>query len=304
MSVEAMMWAFRQPVPAGAKVVLLAVANNSNKNGENAYPSLKWLEENCVPMGKRMIQRQLRWLEKAKLISIVSRHTDSGRQTSNLYLLHMTTTYCGEGVRNDTLPKNVENNVEGVGNDRGRVSEMSPSRVTQLCHGEGDTAMTPPDKNLDPVSDPKEGIAGGEAASPRRLAKSASTWEGYRKGYHKRYGIDPVRDARVNVDLCKLVDRLGSDEAPAVAEFYLGLEKPLYMQAGHPTTLLLRDYQALRTQFKTRQIRAPVVGPKAFQPAPPVEKTMTDCPPDAAAALSKILGREAFSFSADRKGAA
>ncbi|OQW32890.1 MAG: hypothetical protein A4E19_05935 [Nitrospira sp. SG-bin1] len=298
------MWAFRQPVPAGPKVVLLAVANNANKNGENAYPSLKLLEENCAPMGKRMIQRYLRWLEQAKLVSIVPRHTDSGRQTSNCYLLHMTTTYCGEGVRNDALPQKAKSNMDHVGNDMGRVSRVTPSRVTQLCQGEGVIAMTPSDKNLDPVSEPKERIAGDEGTSLRRLAKSAATWEGYRKGYYKRYGIDPVRDARMNVDLCRLVDCLGSEEAPAVAEFYVSLEKPLYLQAGHPTTLLLRDYQVLRTQWKTRVIRAPVVGPKAFQPAPPVEKTLAECPPEAAAALSKILGRDAFSFSTDRKGSA
>ncbi len=137
---------------------------------------------------------------------------------------------------------------------------------------------------------------------PRHVAKSVGTWEGYRKGYRKRYGVDPVRDARVNADLCKLVDRLG-EESGSVAEFYVELDRPLYVQAGHPTNLLVRDYQALRTQWKMGAIRAPLVGPKSFQPVPRVEKSPDKCPPEAAAALSKILGREAFSFSGDSKEA-
>lgn len=285
MSVQAMTWAFQQAIPPAPKIVLLALADNANKHSGIAFPGVELLVEYCAPMKKRTIQNHLRWLaHAAKLITVTPHFTESGRQTSNSYTLHLTTTYCGEGAESCM----------------GRVQKAAPRRVQELLHGEGATVLASSDKNLDPVVDPLERTCRESRSARRRAAVSSATWDGYRRGYHKRYGVDPVRDARVNVDLYKLVDRLGSDEAPSVAEFYVSLDRPLYVQAGHPTSLLLRDYQALRMQWKTRPIRAPVVGPPAFHRVPSVaDMPVSDCPADAAAALSKILGREAFNFPAE-----
>lgn len=142
---------------------------------------------------------------------------------------------------------------------------------------------------------------GGRTAT---LPLSQPTWNAYSEAYEKRHGVAPVRNKKTNALLCQLVERLGAAEAPLVAEFYLRVDTPLYVTARHPPNLLLRDCESLRTQWKAGPLRVPLVGPKAFQPAPNIENPPAECPPEAAAALSKILGREAFSFSADRKGAA
>lgn len=80
---------------------------------------------------------------------------------------------------------------------------------------------------------------------------SVLTWEAYSNGYRKRYGVDPVRNQSVNSQLKQLVLRLGSDEAPQVATFYLTHNNPLYVSARHPANLLLRDCEGLRTQWAT-----------------------------------------------------
>jgi hypothetical protein len=63
--------------------------------------------------------------------------------------------------------------------------------------------------------------------------------------------VEPVRNSKTNAHLCQLVDRLGAEEAPQVAAFFLTHNKPLYVAARHPTNLLVQDAEGLRTQWAT-----------------------------------------------------
>jgi hypothetical protein len=77
------------------------------------------------------------------------------------------------------------------------------------------------------------------------------TWTYYSVAYEKRYGVAPVRNAKVNSVLKQLVARLGADEAPAVAAFYVTHQGALYVRGKHPVELLLRDAEGLRTEWAT-----------------------------------------------------
>jgi len=79
------------------------------------------------------------------------------------------------------------------------------------------------------------------------------TWERYAAAYKRRYNVDPVRNAQTNGQLANLVARLGKDEAPAVAEFYVQHNNRLYVAALHTVMLLLRDAESLRTQWARGQ---------------------------------------------------
>lgn len=81
--------------------------------------------------------------------------------------------------------------------------------------------------------------------------KTAQTWDAYSQAYTHRYGASPVRNAKVNGVLSRFVDRLGSEEAPLVAAFYLTHNKPFYVSSRHSTDLLLRDAEGLRTEWVT-----------------------------------------------------
>ena len=80
--------------------------------------------------------------------------------------------------------------------------------------------------------------------------KSNLTWEAYKTAYEARYQHQPLRNAKVNSLLAKLVEYLGREEAPLVAAFYLTHNHPLYVSNLHPITLLVRDYQKLHTEWK------------------------------------------------------
>ena len=100
--------------------------------------------------------------------------------------------------------------------------------------------------------EPTTGTDIAPGSSPRtRAAPTGETWKAYADAYQDRYGTPPVRNAKVNGQLAQLVARLGADEAPAVARFYLGHQSGLYVSSMHATDLLLRDAEKLRTEWAT-----------------------------------------------------
>lgn len=99
-------------------------------------------------------------------------------------------------------------------------------------------------------------VAGQErrdAAKNKPQAPTAATWDAYCNAYHDRYHVAPVRNATVNGQLASLVARIGGEEAPAVARFYVGHNALPYVRAGHSTGLLVRDAEKLRTEWATRR---------------------------------------------------
>ena len=76
-----------------------------------------------------------------------------------------------------------------------------------------------------------------------------ATWSTYAYAYGARYAVQPVRNAKINAQIVQLVKRLGADEAPAVAAFYVRHNNALYVRANHCVDLLLRDCEGLHTQW-------------------------------------------------------
>jgi hypothetical protein len=84
-----------------------------------------------------------------------------------------------------------------------------------------------------------------------RPTKTQISWEAYQEAYTRRYHARPVRNAKVNGTLGRLVDRVGAESAPKLATFYLGCEDPFYLRVQHSTEILLRDCEKLHTQMVT-----------------------------------------------------
>ena len=78
-----------------------------------------------------------------------------------------------------------------------------------------------------------------------------ATWESYRSAYVGRYGVEPVRNATVNGQLAQFVSRIGVNEAPSVAEFYVGHNEAFYKRSAHSVGLMLKDAEKLRMEWIT-----------------------------------------------------
>lgn len=83
------------------------------------------------------------------------------------------------------------------------------------------------------------------------VVNGIEAWNAYENAYTSRYGVHPVRNKTINSILKQVVVRLGINEAPLVAAFYLSHNDPFYVRKRHPVGLLLQDAESLRTQWAT-----------------------------------------------------
>lgn len=119
---------------------------------------------------------------------------------------------------------------EGIGEDRkGReIAAESPTSATTQ-------GVSVPKK---PRSDPE---------------KNRPTWTAYSDAYRARYGEPPVRNQSVNIKIAEFVSRLGAEESPLVAAFYVTHNDSFYVKNMHAVGLMLKDAEKLRTEWKTNR---------------------------------------------------
>lgn len=114
-------------------------------------------------------------------------------------------------------------------------------------------------------SGPKEGLKNGKNGEskskplpkPRPKKDEARTelnrevWESYKNAFFQRYGVEPIRNAKINGMISKYTQRLPAAEAAAVAAYYVFHQGNLYVQSKHCVDLLLRDAEKLRADWAT-----------------------------------------------------
>lgn len=130
MSVEAMAWAFAQPLPPCPKSVLVALANRADEDGQ-CWPGIEDLEQR-TGWNRRSIQRAVKDLQARGLLVASFRFKPLGGQNSNLYRLACSPDFTPARPQGDTPSPG------RVTQGRGEGDTQSPRGVTP-CHGEGDT---------------------------------------------------------------------------------------------------------------------------------------------------------------------
>lgn len=270
-----------EPITKGEKLVLIILSDYYHDEKGYAWPSLSRLADESLH-SRRGVVLTLHALERKGLLCIVRSPDAVTKRVSNHYRF--------PGLKSLPHPLTGEASSLGLGKPVPHIFPINLSIDLSKDIGVGQMPAT--------------GLSSVPKKRRAEQPKGDAPYKAYAEGYLKRYGIEPVRNSKTNALMCQLIDRLGAEEAPLVAAFYLSVDTPLYVNARHPPNLLVRDCESLRTQWKTGPIRAPMVGSKAFQPVPKVETSPGECPQEAAEVLSRILGREAFSLLADRKGAA
>jgi hypothetical protein len=74
-------------------------------------------------------------------------------------------------------------------------------------------------------------------------------WQSYFDAYTLRYGVEPVRNGRINAQVSQLGKRLGA-EAVEVVKFYLTHNDGFYLKNSHAIGLCLKDAESLHSQWK------------------------------------------------------
>lgn len=97
----------------------------------------------------------------------------------------------------------------------------------------------------------KQRVATGSDENDLLQSACKATWREYGSAYFARYGTEPVRNAKVNGQVKSFVKRLGYEESPPVAAFFLQSNLAYYVQRGHVFDCLLADAEKLRTEWAT-----------------------------------------------------
>ena len=262
--------ALRSSIPGSAnKFVLVALANYCDDKFI-AYPSCERL---CLDtsMDRKTVLRALSWLRDNKVIE------DSGARKGNtggvvVYRLagimsgpckvetvpktgHLNSTKNGTCTESGTVPFLPE----AVPNFPDKQSQISREAVPFLRgsspkNGTQNLSLTvsEPSVNLtvnEPVAKPPKKPATRKPPNP----VCAETWESYSRAYQNRYSVPPQRNAKVNGQIAQFCKRVSSDEAPAIAAFYVRHNAGFYVAKLHPVGLLLADAEKLRTEWATNR---------------------------------------------------
>ncbi len=103
-----------------------------------------------------------------------------------------------------------------------------------------------------PASPPAVKVKAEQVDDKETALQSAcrATWSAYSEGYERRYGAKPVRNASVNAKIKQFVQRIGHDESPAVAAFYVDkVSDAFVVRKVHEVGLLLSGAEGYRTQW-------------------------------------------------------
>jgi hypothetical protein len=91
-----------------------------------------------------------------------------------------------------------------------------------------------------------------KVSKPKPETETSETWASYSEAYRERYRTEPVRNATVNSQMAQFVRRLGIEEAPHVARFYVGHQNAFYVRNMHTVGNMLNDAEKLRTEWATK----------------------------------------------------
>lgn len=278
MSNRAINWASMLKLKPTEKVVLLMLADTADAFDET-YPSNARLAALCN-ISERTVMRAKQKLEELGLIAQKARYRD-GVQLSNNYRLHVSkpvpealqvrlpkggdklspyrnskTAAQNQGGDNLT-PLNTANNsvggdthvTPGVTNQADRGDTGVTRGVTKTAEG-GDTHVT--QNPLNPHLTHQEPTL-QQGKKPSREPVTNPVWDAYADEYRKRYGVQPIRNRTVNGQLAQFVQRVGQQDAPDIARFFVTLDERFYCQGRHTVGQMLSDAEKLAPMWQGGQ---------------------------------------------------
>lgn len=87
--------------------------------------------------------------------------------------------------------------------------------------------------------------------APAEPSPAARVWRQYAEAYVQVYGVEPVRNARINAQCAQLVARLGVDAAVGISGWFLRHRASWYVRQRHSMGSLLKDCEKLHTEWVT-----------------------------------------------------
>ena len=149
MSIKAMSWVWETSLKGAAKLMLLAIADHCNDEGENAYPGLARLARKCS-VTERTAQRTISNLEMGRMLHVeenAGTRTMGGQWTNRYTLIGYKADVLNEDISRYRLRERPDKNVTpSRGKDPTPASPLDPTPASPL-----DPTKTSPLRGKDPT---------------------------------------------------------------------------------------------------------------------------------------------------------
>jgi len=80
---------------------------------------------------------------------------------------------------------------------------------------------------------------------------SHALWTAYAVAFFARYGVHPVRNAKVNSQIKQIAQRLPAEHAVSTVSHYVRSQHQVYLAARHSVGMMLRDCEGLCMEAQT-----------------------------------------------------
>lgn len=148
----------------------------------------------------------------------------------------------------------LESGAPDCGIPANRIAKKSQTKLRKTTTET--TAETTADISSPPALQPARG-GGNQAKADEETELQAAcreTWAAYSLAFEQRYGVKPVRNAVVNANVKTLVKRLGYEEAPQVAAWYVQcVNETFVVKNSHGVGVLVNQAEGYRTQWARGQ---------------------------------------------------
>jgi hypothetical protein len=242
------------------KAVLISLADQANDDGV-CWPAIGTIAKRCC-MSERAVRTAMDHLEAVGLLSRERRFN-----SSNVYSVtpsKFDVSAAGTKAKRKAKKSGAAPGAGGAADAGGAPDApgAAPGAGGEAGGAGLEVRPVPPNRHITPIEPSEEPQVPALAAPLSKAALEAQmqeackqTWAAYRSAYRLRHGVDPVRNAKVNTNVRDLVKRLGREEAPHVAGWFLSVNEQYAVKRMHDLGVLLAGAEAYRTQWATgRQV--------------------------------------------------
>ena len=226
----------------GGEVNVYALIYNFTKNGHCYSGSIETLASRTF-LKYRQVCNILQSLVKKGLIrkKFISTHCF---EYTAVPLDELTLPEKQEKPKRKTKQKTAANTIKIITDCETVENASNPIADDKTAAKTQENENKPPDFELTAVDEkPKIRQPESEVLDPEKKLR-LETWEFYKQAYLERYGIEPVRNAKVNRNILDFVKQVGAN-APQMIYFFVFHNNSWYVQKGHDTGTLLANVQAI-----------------------------------------------------------
>ncbi|WP_374098638.1 helix-turn-helix domain-containing protein [Pseudomonas aeruginosa] len=229
-------WPLQGMSPA-QKAVLISLADQANDQGV-CWPAVDSIATRCC-LSKRAVQQAIKWLRGAGIVSVEERQ---GRST--MYSVTPAAYAPPQEMHPSTKCTPAAN--------APTPADAAPPPPQDMHPTPADAA---PRTVIEPTREPSGNLLPADSGQPDaerdRQQACRAIWSAYAAAYQHRYGTHPVRNSKVNGQVRDLLKRLGAEEAPAVAAYFVGINDAYLIRNCHDLGSLLAKAESYRTQWAT-----------------------------------------------------